>query len=556
VRDHVHPPFDSKGAGAEGLSEVRSAKVVNVSAVWCLLLAAAIAAQHAPHRLPPVPLDILQRPIALRTGIGTAHDDTSTTSKDAQALYDQGLALLHAYVWIDAARSFNAALRLDPKFGLAQAGVSVAYVELNRPAEARAAIEAARGLAPSLPDHDRRHIEARALQMAAEDNPRDPARLAAYRQALDAALVAFPKDLELLLLRGIAESSDPADRGQGSTAAAAAYFEKALALSPGNVAAHHFLTHAGENSGQVKSSLEHGAQFARLAPEIPHARHMLGHNLRRSGRVFEAIPEFEAADRLHREYATREKIPLEYDWHFEHNLGLLATSLQYVGQIKRAETLLKAAFALPTNLLVQAYNKREWPMFLRARGRTQEAATAAQTLIADPNPVIQATGQIELGFALLDAQRPADAAAASNTALKLLRAAPGGAIAATALLALQGEFSLRTADRLKGRATLEDVARRVRAVPGPDGWSQALFTLEAIARSARAVGDWELAGRIARQMIEHDAFYGGSHYALGLAAEHDEDATTARTELALALKHWAKADPDFPELVDTKKRLR
>src|SRR5262245_66621793 len=102
---------------------------------------------------------------------------------------------------------------------------------------------------------------------------------------------------------------------------------------------------------------------------MPHARHMLVHNLRQIGRVFEAIAEFEAADRLHREYAAREKLPPEYDWHFEHNLGLLATSLQYVGQMKRAETLLKNSFALPTNLLVQASNKREWPMMLRDRGR-------------------------------------------------------------------------------------------------------------------------------------------------------------------------------------------
>ncbi|WP_410959851.1 hypothetical protein, partial [Salmonella sp. SAL4356] len=76
----------------------------------------------------------------------------STTSKDAQALYDQGLALLHAYVWVDAARSFNAALKLDPKLGLAHAGLSVAFVELNRPADARTAIDAARALGPSLPD--------------------------------------------------------------------------------------------------------------------------------------------------------------------------------------------------------------------------------------------------------------------------------------------------------------------------------------------------------------------------------------------------------------------
>ena len=173
--------------------------------------------------------------------------------------------------------------------------------------------------------------------------------------------------------------------------------------------------------------------------------------------------------------------------------------------MKRAETLLKAAFALPTNLLVQAYNKREWPMFLRARGRTQEAAAAAQTLIADPNPVIQATGHIEARASRCSPRSAGPMRRLPRTPrCKLLRAAPGGAIAANALLALQGEFSLRTADRMKGRATLEDVARRVRAVPGPDGWSQALFTLEAIARAARAVGDWELAGRMARQMIEHD----------------------------------------------------
>ena len=536
---------------------MRRVKAVCASLLFFALPAAISWAQlHAPHRLPPIPLEILQRSIALRTGIGSAHDDASTTSKDAQALYDQGLALLHAYVWIDAARSFNAALRLDPKLGVAHAGLSVAYVELSRPAEARAAIDAARALGPSLPDHDRRHVEARALQMAAEDNPGDKARLAAYRGALDAAIAAFPKDVELLLLRGIAESPDPADRGQGCTATSAPYFDKVLAVVPGNVAAHHFLTHVGENTGQVKSALDHGAQFAKLAPEIPHARHMLGHNLRRAGRVFDAIVEFEAADRLHREYAAREKIPAEYDWHFEHNLWLLATSLQYVGQMKRAATLLEAAFALPTNLLVQAYNKREWPMFLRARGRTQDAAAAAQTLIADPNPVIQGTGYIELGFVLLDGQRWADAAGAANNALKLLRAAPGGGVAANALLALQGEYSLRTADRSKGRATIEEVAKRVRAAPGPDNWSQALFTLEALARTARAVGDWELAGRIARQMIEHDPAYAGSHYTLALVAEHDEDATTAKTEFALAQKYWAKADPDLPELAEIKKRLR
>jgi hypothetical protein len=156
----------------------------------------------------------------------------------------------------------------------------------------------------------------------------------------------------------------------------------------------------------------------------------------------------------------------------------------------------------------------------------------------------------------LAANRYADAGLASNTALKLLRGAPGGGVAANALLALQGEFHLRTAARDKGRATFEEVAKRVRAAPGPDAWSQALFTLDAMARTARDVGDWELAGRMARHLVDHDPAYAGGHYAAALVAEHNGDAATAKAEFAQALKLWAKADADLPELNDIRRRGR
>ena len=534
----------------------RTLKILLPCVAGCLAIAPQTLAQHASHRLAPIPLEMLERPVALRDGIGRAHDATAASSREAQALYDQGLTYLHSFVWIEAARSFNAALALDPQLAMARAGLSTVYVELNRPSEARKAIDTARAAAASLTDHDRRHVEARALQMAAEEAPADAAKLDAYRRALDSALGAFPKDAEFVLLRGMAESPDPAERGQGSTAASARYYERALVITPGYFAAHHFLVHASENTGQQQQALAHSAAYAKQVPDVPHARHMLGHNLRRSGRAFEAIAEFDAADRLHRAYVKRERIPAEYDWHFEHNLGLLAASLQYTGQMTRAETVMQAAFALPTGLLVQAYNKREWPMFLRSRDRLQEAEAAAQMLRANPHPVIQATGHIESAHVMLAANRWADAGTAFNTALKLLRVTPGGAVAANALLALQGELSMRTAERAKGRATLEEVAKRVRAAPGPDAWSQALFTLEALARGARRVGDWELAGRMARQMIEHDPAYAGGHYALGLVAEHDGDAVTARTQFGLALKAWSKADSDLPELIDIRKKLR
>ena len=90
-------------------------------------------------------------------------------------------------------------------------------VELNRPAEARAAIDAARALAPSLPDHDRRHVDTRALQMAAEDDAARRGEAGGLPARAGRRHRRVSEDVELVLLRGIAESPDPAERGQGST---------------------------------------------------------------------------------------------------------------------------------------------------------------------------------------------------------------------------------------------------------------------------------------------------------------------------------------------------
>ncbi len=523
-----------------------------------------MTAQHSGHRIPVVPRELLERPVTLRSGIGRAHDEVTTGSSEAQAFYDQGLAYLHSFVWIEAARSFHQALRSDPRLALAHVGLSYAYVELNQPTEARQAIERARALIqgnskglPQLAAHDRHHFETRVLQMAAEQAPGDKSRLAAYRQALDVALAAFPDDVELILKRGLAESPDPADRGQGSVAAAMPFFERALRASPGHFGARHYLAHAHENGGRVREALDQAAAYAAQAVNVPHARHMHGHQLRRAGRPADAAVQFEAADRLQREYFAREKVGADLDWHHAHNLDLLAATYQYLGQMKKAEPLLKQSFALPSNLLVQMINKREWPAFLLARNRPAEALEAAKVLVAHPNPLVQAAGHVETGFALLAANRVADAGAASNAALRALKSAPGGQdLVFIGLEALQGEFRLRTAQREQGRKMMLSAAQKWRAQPGPDAWSQSLFRLEAMARSARSVGDWELAGQMARLMVEHDPAYFGSHYALALVAQNAGDRPAARREFDLALKAWSAADSDLPELAAARETRR
>ena len=95
---------------------------------------------------------------------------------------------------------------------------------------------------------------------------------------------------------------------------------------------------------------------------------------------------------------------------------------------------------------------------------------------------------------------------------------------------------------------LTGVARNVRTAPGPDAWTQALFRLEAEARTARAVGDWPLAARLSQVMLEHDSNYAGTHLALALVAQHDGNAATAKREAELAARSWPLADHDLAEL--------
>ena len=105
-----------------------------------------------------IPLAFLERPIALQTGIGSIHEQVSTSSKEAQEFYDQGLAYLESYFWAQAARSFHQALRYDPKLAMAYVGLSYAYSPMDFPA-AEAALARAKSLSAGITDRERRRIQ-------------------------------------------------------------------------------------------------------------------------------------------------------------------------------------------------------------------------------------------------------------------------------------------------------------------------------------------------------------------------------------------------------------
>jgi tetratricopeptide (TPR) repeat protein len=498
--------------------------------------------------------DIVQRSVPLRDGIGRAHETVTSSSKAAQAFYDQGLAYLHSFFWIEAARSFNEALRADTRVALAHVGLSYALAELGDAEGARAAAARAQALSEAVTARERLRIELRTLQLQASAGA---AASNEYRSRLVSAAKRYPKDVELLLLVGRAQDPSHDAHGMEAGSASVGFYERALAQAPDYFATHHYLTHAYENIGRTDRALKHAAAFARMAPAIPHAHHMHGHVLRRVGRTSDAIEAFRKADELGSAYLAAEKIPAEYDWHYRHNLDLLGTAYQYAGQLRAAEAVLKRSFEMPaTSRLTEELNRKEWPNFLLARGRAREAEAAAAALRVHPLPLVRALSDILASRALAALRRPQEAADAGNRALKQMRAAGtvGGVLVPDFQLA-QGEHLLRSGQTDQARAMLRDAAAKLRAQSGPDAWVQTLFALETIARIAREQNDWTLAAEISEAMRQHDAEYAGSWYAQALVAEQRGQRETARAGYKEAVRRWAASDADFAELVDARRRM-
>ena len=497
-----------------------------------------------------VPRAILERPVPARQGIGNLHEKVTTSSPLAQAFYDQGLDYLYGYDWIEAARSLNQALRLDPNLATAYLRLSEVYAQLQDNSAARIACDKAQSLSARVSKRERAQIQIRADHLDYIEDPDSEQKYVAWRKAISDALTANLTDWGLWVLLGSAI-------GDGEGIESVADYETALAFSPHNSAAHHILAHTFEHLGQPQQALLQAEAFVRLAPSIPHAHHMLGHELRRLGRTVEAIEEFRQADELENSYYHTENIPGRYDWHHSHNLVLLAMCYEALGQMKAAEPLLHEAFSLPAYTDTAEYYRREWPDFLLDRGRPEESLKAAQELIESTSSAGRLAGHEAAGRALLALHRSDEARNELELAEREMERLPAhlsSELPSTGILS--GEILLHDQKQSEGDAVFKKVEADLRAMPGADTWSLALLQLEFIAEVARQSGDWNLAQFTARQMTEHDPSYAGGYYALGLAAEHSGDTASARRQFQIAEKLWGGADPDLPELVHLREKLR
>lgn len=349
-----------------------------------LLSLRAIAAELPPCRVAPerpISPTLMEKPIGLRAAPGRVHQTVSTESDEAQRYYDQGVAYLATYVWLDAARSFEEALRRDPGLAMAELGIARAYLNAESAEMAREHLDAAMQLAAARPpsEPERKWIALLAEQIEAiyAPAPRRKARHEAYKRSLDELLAMTPEDPHAWTLRGNAEEPGAWGVGQFGGEQALRFYEKALALDADHIGALHFALHSYESLGEHPKAAAYGEILAAAAPGVPHALHMYAHVLPRLGEMEKARRLFREADRLHREYLEEDGVPPGQDWHYAHNLHLWGAVELRLGNRAEAERLFRERCSVRSYRLMGEFSCAPYLEFLLLEGRYEEAAEKA-----------------------------------------------------------------------------------------------------------------------------------------------------------------------------------
>jgi tetratricopeptide (TPR) repeat protein len=225
-----------------------------------------------------------------------SHHSVSTKSKEAQQLFDQGLGLIYALDYGEAANSFHRAAALDPSMAMAYWGVSYAlgsdyyYRTAGDPTREREAYEAlhrAFTLSAHGPEVERGYILALGKRYS---NPDRQKQAVEFKDAMRDLTKAYPEDLDAATLyaQSIMNLS-PWDlwNSDGTpwegTPKIISVLESVLRRNPHHLGAVHFYIHAVEASPNPERALAYANLLPSLTPPVGHLVHMPAHIYIRTG---------------------------------------------------------------------------------------------------------------------------------------------------------------------------------------------------------------------------------------------------------------------------------
>ena len=283
----------------------------------------------------------------MNEGYGKVNFKVTTGSAEAQAFFNQGLALLHSFWAYEADKSFERAAQLDPECAMAQWGIAMAAVNDVRRDQA---IKRAKELLAKASDHEKLYISAvEARYLGEKTNVQNNGFLGAsepYKQALRKIVALYPQDNEARLFLALALMSGYERDGtpRPGTIEAVSLLQNVLAKDSNHLAAHHYMIHATESGRRPQDGVPSADVYGSLAPKVGHAVHMPGHTYVHVDRWDDAARAFEGSAEVDRAYIRDNKETTDHAaGPYGHNVHFLSMVYGYQGRYRDA---LKAGLEL------------------------------------------------------------------------------------------------------------------------------------------------------------------------------------------------------------------
>ena len=517
------------------------------------------AALHHPAEVSP---SSPSRSARLMDGMGTVDFAITTISKDAQAFFNQGIAQLYGFWYVEAEQSFLEAANLDPNAAMAQWGIAMAApgtflpmyqlvltpnpgaagASPNSPeARARAAIVKAHALNDSITPRERLYIEAVAARHNSAVRDPDAAYIAVMRRLVE----SFPDDLEAksILALALENGYEPATKSaKAGTAESLKLLRQVLAKNPNHVGANHFLIHGLEGSKDLRSALPAANRYAALAPNIPHVLHMPGHVYAQIGRFDEAVQAFLAAAAKEREYMSAD--PHYSKLSYVHNEILLLHALgsqgRYRDAMARITDLMSAKENLADRQTAEFFYRVGWFALMKMLVRFEkwEEILDGKTLPFYNQPSESLWYHWARGLAYASTSNEADARNSLQMMEQLIRSVERGGntipqqyqIAHSELVAY---IEASTGDVNQGLGELNRCAMSESLLPYTDPTVYPRPVLELLGKTALKARDFRSAESAYRRALENEPGGGRALWGLAKALEglgKKEDAEKMMTE--------------------------
>jgi tetratricopeptide (TPR) repeat protein len=232
-------------------------------------------------------------------GMGTGSFRVDTTNPEAQAWFDYGVKLYHAFNHEEAKQAFAKAAALDPECARCAWGVALSLgptlnYTISLPETEKALVIADRAAGLAKPDDVKGRALIAALQLRYAKVAAKEGSEVAYGHAMDELTRRFPDDDEIAELAAHALLTPARYDNYTGVPRAIELLEPILARKPDDTAAIHYYIHATEFAGHAATALPYAERLARLAPGASHLVHMGAHTMMHVGE-YEQVAVTDAA---------------------------------------------------------------------------------------------------------------------------------------------------------------------------------------------------------------------------------------------------------------------